>query len=96
MSSNRRPRTLRAKLVAGQALLLAVLVAIVGLVALLVLREYLMDDLDRQVRAVSRGPGGFALDVDRPPPGRAPSWPSAISCWTRTATRCAGAETSSS
>ncbi|TWP52101.1 HAMP domain-containing histidine kinase [Lentzea tibetensis] len=49
MSSSRRPRTLRAKLVTGQALLLALLLTAIGLIAVVALREYLMRDLDRQV-----------------------------------------------
>ncbi|GLZ33322.1 two-component sensor histidine kinase [Lentzea sp. NBRC 105346] len=49
MSSSRRPRTLRAKLVAGQVFLLAVLIALIGTVVLVALHETALRQLDGRV-----------------------------------------------
>lgn len=49
MSSNLRPRTLRAKLVAGQIVLLTALCLVIGGVAALALHRFLDNNLDRDV-----------------------------------------------
>jgi two-component system, OmpR family, sensor kinase len=60
MSSSLRPRTLRAKLVSGQIVLAVALCLVVGGVAVLALREFLINDLDRQL----------SLLLKQAPPGR--------------------------
>src|SRR5690349_11349789 len=60
MSSSLRPRTLRAKLVVGQIVLAVALCLVVGGVAVLALREFLVNDLDRQL----------SLQFKPGPPGR--------------------------
>ncbi|MEU0885429.1 HAMP domain-containing sensor histidine kinase [Lentzea sp. NPDC005914] len=59
MSSSLRPRTLRGKLVIGQIILAVALCVVVGGVAVLALREFLTNDLDRQISLMlKQGPPG--------------------------------------
>jgi len=54
MSSNLRPRTLRAKLVAGQIALLTALCLVIGGVAALALHQFLDHNLDRDVMSLKQ------------------------------------------
>ncbi|RAS65708.1 two-component system OmpR family sensor kinase [Lentzea atacamensis] len=58
MSSNLRPRTLRAKLVAGQIVLLTALCLVIGGVAVLALHAFLMGNLDREITNLKPPPPG--------------------------------------
>ncbi|GGU76359.1 sensor histidine kinase [Lentzea flava] len=58
MSSNLRPRTLRAKLVVGQIVLLTALCLVIGGVAVLALHAFLMGNLDREVTNLRPSPPG--------------------------------------
>lgn len=58
MSSNLRPRTLRAKLVAGQIVLLTALCLVIGGVAVLALHAFLLGNLDRQITYLKPPPPG--------------------------------------
>lgn len=66
MSSSRRPRTLRAKLVIGQAVLLAALVVVIGFISAFVLRGFLVRDLDKQMDNFNR----VGIHDDRQPERR--------------------------
>jgi two-component system OmpR family sensor kinase len=58
MSSSLRPRTLRAKLVSGQIVLLTALCLVIGGVSVLALHAFLMSNLDREVTTLRPGPPG--------------------------------------
>ncbi|MDX8033177.1 HAMP domain-containing sensor histidine kinase [Lentzea sp. BCCO 10_0856] len=60
MSSSLRPRTLRAKLVSGQIVLLTALCLVIGGISVLALNAFLMSNLDREITNL------------RPPPPRSP------------------------
>ncbi|MDX8146813.1 HAMP domain-containing sensor histidine kinase [Lentzea sp. BCCO 10_0061] len=58
MSSSLRPRTLRAKLVSGQIVLLTALCLVIGGVSVLALHAFLMSNLDREVTTLRPAPPG--------------------------------------
>ncbi|SDG46148.1 two-component system, OmpR family, sensor kinase [Lentzea fradiae] len=58
MSSDLRPRTLRAQLVTGQIVLLTALSLVIGGVAVLALDTFLVDNLDREVLTLRPAPLG--------------------------------------
>ncbi|SFR28479.1 two-component system, OmpR family, sensor kinase [Lentzea waywayandensis] len=58
MSSSLRPRTLRAKLVSGQIVLLTALCLVIGGVSVLALHAFLMSNLDREVTTMRPPPPG--------------------------------------
>ncbi|HVK25753.1 MAG TPA: ATP-binding protein [Actinokineospora sp.] len=78
MFSNRRAKTLRARLIAEQVVLLAMVCLVIGVVTLVVLRGYLVAQLDGRLdqadqRASGQGPRGPG---QRPPrPGQQPPPP---------------------
>ncbi|RDI18330.1 sensor histidine kinase [Lentzea flaviverrucosa] len=65
MSSSLRPRTLRAKLVSGQIVLLTALCLVIGGVSVLALHAFLMTNLDREVTTLRPAPPGSSYG----PPG---------------------------
>ena len=66
VSRLRRPWTLRARLIASILALMAVVLAIIGVVTTLVLRQQLVNHLDGQLAAANDRAVRFG---DRPPPG---------------------------
>ncbi|SMD17578.1 sensor histidine kinase [Lentzea albidocapillata] len=58
MSSSLRPRTLRAKLVSGQIVLLTALCLVIGGISVLALHSFLMSNLDREVTTLRPAPPG--------------------------------------
>ncbi|NKE57171.1 HAMP domain-containing protein [Lentzea sp. PSKA42] len=58
MSSSLRPRTLRAKLVSGQIVLLTALCLVIGGISVLALHAFLMGNLDREVTNLKPPPPG--------------------------------------
>ncbi|SER44313.1 two-component system, OmpR family, sensor kinase [Lentzea xinjiangensis] len=61
MSSSLRPRTLRAKLVCGQIVLLTALCLVIGGVAVLALHSFLLANLDREVTNLRPPPPGSSF-----------------------------------
>jgi two-component system OmpR family sensor kinase len=72
MSSNRRARTLRARLITEQVVLLAMVCLVIGVVTLVVLRAFLVGQLDRQLADAGARASDYVGREHGPPRGRPP------------------------
>ncbi|SDI77586.1 two-component system, OmpR family, sensor kinase [Actinokineospora alba] len=72
MSSNRRARTLRARLITEQVVLLAMVCLVIGVVTLVVLRAFLVAQLDRQLTDAGMRASDYVGRDQGPPRGRPP------------------------
>lgn len=72
MSSNRRARTLRARLITEQVVLLAMVCLVIGVVTLVVLRAFLVGQLDRELTDAGTRARDYVGREHGPPRGRPP------------------------
>ncbi|MGH3860630.1 sensor histidine kinase [Actinokineospora sp.] len=72
MSSNRRARTLRARLITEQVVLLAMVCLVIGVVTIVVLRAFLVAQLDRQLADAGVRASDYVGRDHGPPRGRPP------------------------